>query len=300
MKNLSGKDQAHSLRNHMKNDIALSNSDLTPQIISIASGKGGVGKSNIAVNLAYQCSKQGKRVLLFDADFGLGNTDILLGVNPKYNLSHLMDGTKNIQDITYEINPNLTILATGSANFVLANASTMILDMIFYQLEKYAQSFDLVLIDTGSGIGELVRNTLLFSDRVIVVTSPDPSSLTDSYATIKMVSQRDHSADFSLVVNMVESMKQGKNVYQQLKQVSKKFLDVELNSLGSIPYDKRVEKAIRSQKLISEVYPGSESSLAFEAIAKEIFVKEIQGKKVQLKEMIKGFFVSPKNLATVN
>ncbi len=265
------------------------NDHKVPHIIGIASGKGGVGKSNLSINLAWQLAKSGQKVLLFDADFGLGNTDILLGIHPENNLDQVIHGEKSISDVVYTVSDHIDILAAGSANYELANASSLKIDAVFYQLEQFSESYDHVIIDTGAGISENVRNTLLYCDEVIIITTPEPASLTDSYASIKMVSKRDPGVKFGIVVNMVENMVQAKRTYYQLSQVAQKFLGIHPRFIGAVPRDERMLKAILQQKVVSELFPGSASSLAFKNISQAFTSGQSERKNILFKNMIRNF-----------
>lgn len=259
----STSDQAHALRTRVGGVMAAP-PPAGPPVIAIASGKGGVGKSNVAVNLACQAGRLGKRVLLFDADFGLGNTDILLGITPTATLADAMVGQGTLEDVAITLPHGVTLIPSGSGRFAAANANAMMVEGIFYELERFARDFDLVIVDTGAGIGKRVRDTLLVADRIVIVTTPDPTALTDSYATIKVVAQRDMTKRFSVVVNMAQS--QGEAVFAQLAQVAKKYLGLTLESLGSIPLDPRVPEAIRRQQAVTTCFPGAPASLALRAL----------------------------------
>lgn len=243
-------DQASKLRSEMRGHLPKSTlaRKKGPPIYAIASGKGGVGKTNVAVNLAWQLSSQGKRVLLFDADFGLGNTDILLGIASEKTLINVIQDGESIENIAISLNNHLTLIPTGSASFELANVNPRILDGVFLELERIADQYDVVLVDTGAGIGERICDTLLFSDHIIIVTSPDPTSLTDSYATVKMVTLRDSSKHFSVIVNMAKKKSDGVATFTQLAYVARKYLDLHLESWGVILEDERVRKAVIRQK----------------------------------------------------
>lgn len=273
-----------------KQDIRQSfNEHKVPHIIGVASGKGGVGKSNLSINLAWHLANAGQKVLLFDADFGLGNTDILLGIHSDHNLDQVVQGEKAISDIVTSVSERIDILAAGSANYELANASSLKMDAVFYQLEKFSESYDHVIVDTGAGISENVRNTLLYCDEVIIITTPEPASLTDSYASIKIVSKRDPNVKFGVVVNMVENMVQAKRTYYQLAQVAQKFLGINPRFIGAIPRDERMLKAILQQKVVSELFPGSASSLAFKNISKVFTTGHKEQKNIMFKNMIRNF-----------
>ncbi|MBI4239309.1 MAG: MinD/ParA family protein [Deltaproteobacteria bacterium] len=247
-------------------------------VLAIASGKGGVGKSNIAVNLSCQLAKLGKRVLLFDADFGLGNTDILLGIPARYTLAEVVLEGRRLEEIALHLESGVTLIPAGSGEFSLANAETMLLEGIFFELERFIARYDIVIVDTGAGIGQRVRDTLLFSDQIAIITTPDPASLTDSYATVKMVAQRDPAKPFAVIVNMADRPSQAEATFAQLARVAKKYLNLTLESWGGIPNDERVAAAIRRQKAVTECFPNTPASVAIGKIAAKIVNKPfVQG-----------------------
>ncbi len=268
----------------------------TPTVLAIASGKGGVGKSSVAVNVAFQLGRLGKRVLVFDADFGLGNVDILLGIVPQRSLVDAVESGRRLDEIAVPLENNVTLIPAGSSHFRLANASSLALEHVFYELETFARRFDVVLVDTGAGIGERVRDTLLVAQHVIIVTTPDPTAVTDSYATIKVVSRHDASKRFGVVVNMVESARQAEEVFLQLSKVTKKFLGLEIGLWGHIPFDKRLQDSVRRQRAVSDCYPGTAASLAFQRLAAALspeMGEEQQGKFGVLLRQIFGHTQEP-------
>lgn len=261
-----------------------------PHVIAIASGKGGVGKSHVAINLAYHLSRLGKKALLLDADFGLGNTDILLGVHAERNLSDVVAGRCHVRDIAISLSEKMTILPAGSAKYSLANANSLILENLLYDIEQFASRYEYLVIDTGAGLREQVRDTLLIADQIAIVTTPDPASLTDSYATIKMMHQRDPKKQFNVIVNMVKNAREGEAVFQQIALVAKKYLDLRMTYWGCVPRDKRVVETIRSQKMISQAYPGSAASLALRQIAAQAVGQGWVDENTSLSQMVGQFF----------
>lgn len=257
-------DQATSLRDRMDPGRR------PVPVLAIASGKGGVGKSNVAVNLACQLGRLGKKTLLFDADFGLGNTDILLGIPARYTLTEVVLEGRRLEEIALDLECGVTLLPAGSGEFALANAEAMMLEGIFFELERFIDRYDYVVVDTGAGIGQRIRDTLLFADQIAIVTTPDPAALTDSYATIKMVAQRDPNKPFAVIVNMVDRPSQGEATFAQLARVAKKYLNLTLESWGSIPHDERVLAAIRRQKAVTECFPNTPASVAISKLASRI------------------------------
>ncbi len=241
-----------------------------PQVVAIASGKGGVGKSNVAVNVACTLGRLGKRTLLFDADFGLGNTDILLGIMPKFTLADVVSDGCPLADVVEALPHGVSLLPAGSGKVAVANADSLVMEGIYYELEQFTRGFDVVVLDTGAGIGDRVLDALLLADRVLIVTTPDPTSLTDSYATIKILTQRDATKQFGVIVNMVANQRQGEDVFAQLAHVAKKYLGLTLESWGIIPLDPRLQQAVRRQQPVVECFPGTIASLALQQIARRV------------------------------
>lgn len=266
-------DQAAALRKRMQIQSqmsALPSTGRAVPVLGIASGKGGVGKSNLAVNLACALGRAGKKILLFDADFGLGNTDILLGITTGATLADAWRDGQPLSDIACPLGDGVTLIPSGSAQFALADADSLMVDGLLYELERFMQSFDLVIVDTGAGVHQRNRDTLLFCDQIVIVTTPDPTALTDSYATIKLVAQRDPRKPFAVVVNMAERIADGEETFIQLARVAEKYLKIELESWGVVPLDPRVPKAIRQQQAVVRCFPGTAASLAIARIASRV------------------------------
>lgn len=289
-------DQAEQLRTlvKMKDKIdAIKQNGTVPQgkiakIIAITSGKGGVGKSNITINLALSLAKESKKkVLVLDADFGTANIDIILGIFPKYNISHMFYDNKTLEDIIIEGPYGIKILpgVSGITNFTSLTESQK--EAFFAQLEKYQNrhNLDYILVDTGAGISNNVVNFLLAADEIIVIVTPEPTSLADAYAIIKIVHNYDSTIKTNIVVNMVRNEEGSKRVFNTLQSVSEKFLDKHLNFLGYLKFDKHLSEAVRMQKPIILSYPHSDISMEILQLSKTIENKKVEGKK-----SIKGFF----------
>lgn len=282
-------DQAENLRQRVREGEDLISKKLSPPVYAIASGKGGVGKSNIAVNLAWALSQRGSKTLLFDADFGLGNTDILLGISPQATLADVLSQKKTLSDVAVSLNKDLTLLPSGSGDFNFANANAFALEGMCLEIEKFARGYENVVVDTGAGIGERVLSALLVSDEIFIVTTPDPTSLTDSYATIKMVAQQDRTKNFRVIVNMADTEAEAQTTFEQLAFVTRKYLKIELKSWSWIPKDRRVPMAIRKQEPIAKLDPEAPSSQAFRRLASGILRKPEPRNGFKLKEWINAF-----------
>ena len=266
-------DQAQQLRNVIKkqNQKVVRH---TARVITVTSGKGGVGKSNLSVNLAIQFRKMGKRVLIFDADFGLANVEVMFGAIPQFNLSDLIYRGKDISEIITEGPMEIGFISGGSGILGLNNLTKEQILYLVKCLEKLGTMTDIIIVDTGAGISDAVLEFVLASPEVLLVSTPDPSSLTDSYSLLKALY---HHPDFAknqsqiyVVSNRVANVEEGRQLFEKLDSVVKQFLAGKIQYLGAIPQDSALEKAVRQQKPVSLLNPNSKSAEAFEAIAKAI------------------------------
>ncbi|MGN0352696.1 MAG: MinD/ParA family protein [Roseburia sp.] len=269
-------DQAESLRNVIKkrNQDAISNA----RVITITSGKGGVGKSNTAVNLAVQFRKMGKRVIIFDADFGLANVEVMFGAIPKYNLSDLIYGEKTIREIITEGPMGIGFISGGSGIAGMENLTKGQIVYLIKCLNELNELADVIIVDTGAGISDSVLEFVLASPEVLVVTTPDPSSLTDAYSLLKVLYgnpnfKRDITK-LKIVANKANSLEDGQAVFQKLNSVVLQFLQGEIDYLGMIPQDGELETAVRQQKIVSMSAPYSKSARAFEVLASNLINNE--------------------------
>ena len=243
-------------------------------MITITSGKGGVGKSNMAVNLAIMFRKMGQRVIILDADFGLANVEVMFGTVPKYNLSDLIFGGKSIREIITTGPMDIGFISGGSGIVGLNNLSKEQISYLVHSLSLLNDLCDVLIIDTGAGVADSVLEFVLASPEVILVTTPEPSSITDSYSLMKALYKNPkfirNGTNVHMVANKVTSEAEGNAVYQKLNSVVEKFLDGKLHYLGMIPADPTLEKAVRNQKTVSTVSPNAKSTKAFEIIAQNL------------------------------
>lgn len=265
-------DQAEQLRNviKQKNQNNVGNA----RVITITSGKGGVGKSNMAVNLAIWFRRMGKRVIILDADFGLANVEVMFGTVPEYNLSDLIFGGKSIRDIITKGPMDIGFISGGSGIVGLNNLSKEQIDYLVHSLSLLNDLTDILIIDTGAGVSDNVLEFVLASPEVILVSTPEPSSLTDSYSLVKALYKNPkfikNGTNVHLVANKVNSQEEGMAVYEKLSSVVERFLDGKLHYLGMVPADSALEKAVRSQKMVSISAPNAKSTKAFEIIAENL------------------------------
>jgi flagellar biosynthesis protein FlhG len=264
-------DQAEQLRNIIKQQ---SPNYKFARVITITSGKGGVGKSNLSVNLAIQLSKLGKRVIILDADFGLANIEVMLGIRPQYNMADLIFKGKSLQDIITEGPERIGFISGGSGIQELTNLTKdqiLFLTQKLYELDEFA---DVIIIDTGAGINDSVLEFVTASSEVLLVATPEPTSITDAYALLKTLNRKaDFIADntvIKVVANRVESNEEAKQLFNKLNVVVNKFLSIKIDFLGAIPQDSNVSKAVIQQKPYSLLYPNSPSSRAVSELANRL------------------------------
>ena len=240
------------------------------RVIAITSGKGGVGKTSIVANLGYAFAKMGKKVLILDADLGLGNLDVLLGLAPKYNLSHVVMGEKKIEDILVEGPGKMKILPASSGIQELTHLTRDQKIQMFTQLDGLIDSVDILFIDTAAGISPNVMDFNATAQEIVVVVSPEPTSITDAYALMKVLSLKYSEKVCKLLVNMTTRPDEGREVFRQLHLVTDRFLDITSEYLGSILYDAKVTKGVKNQKIVSELYPEAQASICFKDLARKI------------------------------
>lgn len=243
---------------------------ISSRIIAVTSGKGGVGKTTVSTHLSMALSQMGHNVVLLDADLGLANAQLLLGVRSHLNLSHVISDLKTINDIILDVRPNFRLIPGASGIKFMASMSDehkSILSDSFLNLNKWP---DYLIIDTAAGISPDVMNFLADSHMRFVVVKDDPSSIADAYGIIKVMHQDDHLERIWLICNQVDNEHQGRNLYQRLAGVCKRFLNLELGYLGSIESDELLLHAQRKYQLIQEYAPGSCSARDYRRLANEV------------------------------
>lgn len=240
------------------------------RVIAITSGKGGVGKTNIVANLGLALSKLGKKVLILDADLGLGNLDVLLGLAPRYNLSHVISGEKSLEEIILKGPGKLEILPASSGIQELTQLSKQQKIQILTKLDLLIDSFDILLIDTAAGISTNVLDFNATAQEILVVVSPEPTSLTDAYALMKVLSLKYSEKHCKLLVNQVANDQEGRDIYRQLNIVTERFLDISVKYFGCVLFDEKVTKSVRRQQMVLELYPDSPASKSLGMLAKKI------------------------------
>ena len=229
-----------------------------------------MGKTNIVANLGYALTQIGKKVVILDADLGLGNLDVLLGLTPSYNISHFLTGKKDISEIV-KIGPgNMAILPASSGIQELTELSNGQQIDIMKELDGFVKSYDFLLMDTAAGISSNVMHFNISAQEIMVIVSPEPTSITDAYALMKVMAVKYAEKHFKLIVNEASDRKEAEEVHRQLSLVAERFLNITIEYFGYIPFDKNILKGIRHQKLVGEMFPGSESSRCFVLLAKKM------------------------------
>ncbi len=269
-------DQADKLRKMIKEQAAPRN---VARVITVTSGKGGVGKSSISVNLAIALSKLGHRVIILDADFGLANVEVMLGIRPQYNLADLMFRGKNLSDIITEGPESIGFISSGSGIQELTNLSKEQIIYLIQKLVELDERADIIIIDTGAGISDSVIEFVAASSEVLLVATPEPTSITDAYALLKTLNRKEdislQDTVIKMIANRIENLEEGKELYDKLSIVVSKFLDLKLEYLGGVPQDAKVSKAVMKQKAEILLYPDSDFAMTISELA-DILCENIQ------------------------
>jgi flagellar biosynthesis protein FlhG len=266
-------DQAETLRKLKKNFNIKKGKTQGMKKIAITSGKGGVGKTNTVVNLAIALQKRKKKITVFDADLGLANIDILLGLTPEHNIVDIIKTGLSIEEIIVEGPQGIKIVPASSGIQEITNLDSYQEERLLTEISKIENFTDILLIDTAAGISDLVLSFLLMSEDIIIIVNSEPTSIVDAYAMVKVITSYDSSKQISIVVNSVKNLDEGKAVFDQLNNVADRFLGKDLNLMGFLPFDKRVAEAVRNQKPVTEAFPESEISVAFNNLARILLNK---------------------------
>ncbi|MBO5088773.1 MAG: MinD/ParA family protein [Lachnospiraceae bacterium] len=290
-------DQADKLREKVE---MLKEQAPTSRVIAVTSGKGGVGKTSLSVNLALQFQEQGKRVVILDADFGLANVEIMLGIRPQYNLADLIFNNKSIEEIITEGPMGVGFISGGSGVQDLVNLDKEKLKKLIAKLVKLDSLYDVIIIDTGAGIADSVIEFVLSSPEVLLVVTPEPTSITDAYSLLKAVNRKKEfnreQKSIKVVANRVESDEEGQEIYEKISVVASKFLNIDMEYLGHIPQDKRLTNAVVEQKPISIHYPNSESALRIKSICGKLLDKSFEDtEKVGIAKVLLNFIKTKKS-----
>ena len=274
-------DQAEGLRNIIKKkDIQRARQPVSQnaRVITVTSGKGGVGKSSISVNLAIALSQRDRRVVVLDADFGLANVEIMLGIHPRYTLAVLMFRGRSITDIITYGPENVGFISGGSGIEEMANLTREQVFMMIHKLSELDHLADVVIVDTGAGIGNSVLEFVAASSEVLLVTTPEPTSITDAYALLKSLNRcssfSPRQTAVKMIANQVRDYDDASELFQKIGVVVNKFLDVKIEYLGGIPYDTNMSRAVISQNPVVLAAPRSVTARSLNQIADKLVDRE--------------------------
>lgn len=263
-------DQAQALRQLVSSQGGPADSKArkgSARILTVSSGKGGVGKSNFTLNFALALKSLGRKVLLFDADIGMANIDVLMGIRPRYNLYHLLKGEKDITEIVELGSHALPFIAGGSGLADLFSLSEADLNYFTSQIETISEEMDYILFDTGAGLSRETLNFITAADECLVVTTPEPTSITDAYALIKVVHGMEANVPFRLVINRVSGEPEAKQVADKISLVAGRFLDMDIPTLGYLSDDAHVMQAVKKQVPFSIAFPGCSATRDIQRLA---------------------------------
>lgn len=273
-------DQADTLRqlagtvNVTRRDVGLYTGRISShdnaRVIAVTSGKGGVGKSNVVVNLAVSLANMGKKVLVIDADLGVGNIDILLGLRPIYTMNHVLSGEKGLNDIIISAAGGIKVVPAGLGVQEYTSLGTPERLKLLDELDRLDENFDVFIIDTEAGISENVTYFNVAAREILVVVTPEPTSITDVYALIKLLSTRYGERHFKVLVNMARDQKEAVTVYEKLFNVADRFLEVSMDFMGCILMDDLVGVSVRQQKPVCQLYPNGRAARCYTALARRI------------------------------
>jgi flagellar biosynthesis protein FlhG len=239
------------------------------RVIAVTSGKGGVGKTSVTVNLAVSMAREGKSVLLMDADLGLANIDVMLGLQPKHNLSHVISGQCTLEEAIVEGPSGIRLVPASSGIKRMAELSPAEHAGLVHAFSELSLDLDVLIVDTSAGISDSVVSFTLAAHDVVVVVCDEPASITDAYALIKLLS-RDYGRDrFHILANMTHNLHEGRELFSKLTRVSERFLDVTLDYMGAVPADEYMRKAVQRQQAVVSSFPGSKAAMAFKKLAEQ-------------------------------
>ena len=253
-------DQATKLREMVQEEQGFSNA----RVIAVTSGKGGVGKTSLSVNLAIMLSRMGKRVVVFDADFGLANVEVMLGIRPRYNLLDVIHNEKRIEEIITEGPNKIGFISGGSGVSELATLDSECIQSLILELTKLDTMYDVVIIDTGAGITDSVMEFVMVSPEVLLVVTQEPTSITDAYSLLKVLRRKEKFnplyKTIHVVANRVDDADEGLEIFNKINTVSTKFLNTKLQYLGAVVQDRNASMAIIEQKPMVIAFPQSQAS----------------------------------------
>lgn len=254
-------DQASSLRKMNQSRLI--------KVIAVTGGKGGVGKTNVTLNTAISMAKQGKRVMVLDADLGLANVDVMLGLRVEKNLSHVLSGECTLDEVLVEGPHGIKIAPATSGTQSMTELTPVEHAGLIRAFSELRSQIDILIVDTAAGISDMVLSFSRASQDIIMVVCDEPTSLTDAYALIKILNREHGVFKFKIVANMVRDMREGQDLFNKLSKVTGRFLDVALELVATIPYDENIRKSVRKQRAIVDAFPGSPAAIAIKGLAQK-------------------------------
>lgn len=246
------------------------NSRKMVKVVAVTGGKGGVGKTNVSINMAVSLAEQGQRVLVLDADLGLANVDVLLGLRVHKNLSHVLSGECELSDILVEGPAGIQIVPAASGLQAMAELTATEHAGLIRAFSELQGEYDVFIVDTAAGISDMVLSFSRAAQDVVVVVCDEPTSITDAYALIKLLNREHGLFKFKIVANMVRSLREGQELFAKLTKVTDRFLDVALELVATVPFDDNVKKSVKRQQVVVQAYPKSASSIAFKTLAAKV------------------------------
>lgn len=259
-------DQAEMLRKLIKTK---GNKKFPFKVITVSSGKGGVGKTNFTSNLAVALSKKGMRVAILDADFGMADVDIIFGIKSKYNIYDMLYKGKSMEDITITTTEGIRIIPGGSGILELSEIEDSKIEKLMQEFSKI-NNIDILLIDTGAGVSKNILNFIELSDEAVIVTNTEPTSLTDAYGLIKVLVNNKLNSSINIIINRVKNIKEAKETFEKLSRTIEVFLETKVNYLGFITEDSKVGQAVKEQQPFVSAYPKTDASLCMFSISSKI------------------------------
>lgn len=270
-------DQASTLRQLIKNRPRMRSVATKPlRVISVTSGKGGVGKTNVVANLSIALQKMGHRVLILDGDFGLSNLNIVMGLEAQHTISDVLSGSKTMKEIIIRGPHGVHLIPASSGVLKMTELTHSERNMMMEYLESIPMTFDILLIDTGAGIHSDVAYLNAAANEVIVVVTPEPTSIADAYALMKIMSQNYGVKRFKLLANRILSEKEAFSVYQNLLTVSDRFLNIRIEYLGYVLEDEKLAQSVRMRKVLIEAWPSAPASICFENLSKSLMANALE------------------------
>jgi flagellar biosynthesis protein FlhG len=254
-------DQASSLRKMNQSRLI--------KVIAVTGGKGGVGKTNVTLNTAIAMAKLGKRVMVLDADLGLANVDVMLGLRVEKNLSHVLSGECTLDEVLVEGPHGIKIAPATSGSQSMTELTPVEHAGLIRAFSELRSQIDVLIVDTAAGISEMVLSFSRASQDIVMVVCDEPTSLTDAYALIKILNREYGVFRFKIVANMVRDMREGQDLFNKLSKVTGRFLDVALELVATIPYDENIRKSVRKQRAIVDAFPGSPAAIAIKGLAQK-------------------------------